>query len=98
MKKLLGKHPAKTKPIIDAERYGTLKSLLQKELFQPFDESKAFFPEETALIKRIRTATAALNRNNITRTQAYLAFYNQSRGPLGVFSTYGFEEWRIPYV
>lgn len=78
LKKLLGKHPAKTKPIIDAERYDVLKSRLQKELFQPVDESKAFFPEEAALIKSIRTETAALNRNNITRTQAYLAFYNRN--------------------
>ncbi|MCY8938532.1 DUF2515 family protein [Peribacillus frigoritolerans] len=78
LQKLLGKHPAKTKPIIDAERFDTLKSRLQKELFQPVDESKAFFPEEAALIKSIRTETAALNRNNITRTQAYLAFYNRN--------------------
>lgn len=78
VQKLLGKNPVKTKPIIDAERYDTLKSHLQKELFQPLDESKVFFPEETALVKSIRTETAALNRNNITRTQAYLAFYNRN--------------------
>ncbi|TVX83092.1 DUF2515 domain-containing protein [Peribacillus simplex] len=78
LQKLMGKHPVKTKPIIDAEKYETLRSHLQKELFQPFEGSKAFFPEETALIKSIRTETAALNRNNITRTQAYLAFYNRN--------------------
>ncbi|MGG0410402.1 DUF2515 family protein [Peribacillus simplex] len=78
MQKLIGKPPVKTKPIIDAEKYDTLRSRLQKELFQPFDGSKAFFPEETALIKSIRTETTVLNRNNITRTQAYLAFYNRN--------------------
>ncbi|MFD6443014.1 hypothetical protein ACFWDG_25335 [Peribacillus sp. NPDC060186] len=42
VQKLLGKPPVKTKPIIGAEKFGTLKSQLQKELFQPLDESKAF--------------------------------------------------------
>ncbi|MFD6210759.1 DUF2515 family protein [Peribacillus sp. NPDC060253] len=78
VQKLLGKSFVKTKPIIDAESYDTLKSHLQKELFQPTDGSKAFFPEETALVKSIRSKTAALNRNNITRTQAYLAYYNRN--------------------
>ncbi|MDF9762963.1 hypothetical protein OKW24_004736 [Peribacillus simplex] len=78
VQKLLGKLPVKTKPIIDAERYDTLKSHLQKELFQPLDVSKAFLPMESALIKSIRTEAAAWNRNNATRTQAYLAFYNRN--------------------
>lgn len=78
VQKLLGKPPVKTNPIIDAERFGTLKSQLQKELFYPLDESKAFLPEETALVKSVRTETAAMNRNNVTRTQAYLSYYRRN--------------------
>ncbi|PJN86674.1 DUF2515 family protein [Bacillus sp. mrc49] len=76
--KLLGTSPVKTKPLIDSERFVLLKTQLRKELFQPDEESKAFFPEETALVKRIRTETAALNRNNMTRTHAYLAYYRRN--------------------
>ncbi|MGE6377552.1 DUF2515 family protein [Peribacillus muralis] len=78
VQKLLGTSPGKSKPIIDPEKFGLLKTQLQKELFQPETESKAFFPEETALVKSIRTETAALNRNNLTRTQAYLAYYHRN--------------------
>ncbi|WP_285767686.1 DUF2515 family protein [Peribacillus sp. SI8-4] len=78
VQKLLGTSPVKSRPIIDPEKFGLLKNQLQKELFQPETESKAFFPEEAALVKSIRTETAALNRNNMTRTQAYLAYYRRN--------------------
>ncbi|WP_152983687.1 DUF2515 family protein [Peribacillus muralis] len=78
VQKLLATSPVKTKPIIDSEKFRLLKTQLQKELFQPDEESKVFFPEEAALVKSIRTETAALNRNNITRTQAYFDFYHRN--------------------
>lgn len=40
--------------------------------------SQKLFPRGSRPDKSIRTETAVLNRNNITRTQAYLAFYNRN--------------------
>ncbi|MGE7604164.1 DUF2515 family protein [Peribacillus sp. NPDC097675] len=48
------------------------------ELKQPKKESIVFFPDETALIKRIRAETTSLNQNNVTRTQAYLSYYQRN--------------------
>lgn len=78
VQKLLGKPPLKIKPILESGKFDTLKSRLELELKQPTKESIVFFPDETSLIKKIRAEITALNRNNVTRTQAYLSYYKRN--------------------
>lgn len=78
VQKLLGGAPQKIQPVLDAGDFDALKSRLELELKQPTEESIIFFPEESSLIKNIRAETAAQNRNNVTRTQAYLSYYKRN--------------------
>lgn len=75
---LLGSPPLKIKPIINNKEFDTLKARLQHERKQPTVESNIFFSDESSLIKSIRAEIADLNRNNITRTQAYLSYYQRN--------------------
>jgi hypothetical protein len=62
---------------MDPAKYEVLKQAIQREFSQYPEVPNVLMPEDTALVKSIRTETAKWNRNNKTRTEAYWAFYNK---------------------
>lgn len=63
--------------VLPIEEYEELKQELVYEYEQPSMESIALLPNETKIIKEIRAETTKYNRNNLTRTKAYLTFYKK---------------------
>ncbi|WP_040374119.1 hypothetical protein [Peribacillus psychrosaccharolyticus] len=61
--------------VLSVEEYENLKRELMYEYEQPSMQSIALLPNEFRIIKDIRNETAKYNRNNLTRTEAYLTFY-----------------------
>ncbi|WP_180953955.1 DUF2515 family protein [Bacillus sp. M6-12] len=58
--------------------FAALKCSLQKELASSKHQPQWLLPHETELVKSVRAETEKWNRNNVTRTQAYLAFYTKN--------------------
>lgn len=63
--------------VLSVEEYENLKRELMYEYEQPSMKSIALLPNEFRIIKDIRNETAKFNRNNLTRTEAYLTFYKK---------------------
>ncbi|MEC2057248.1 DUF2515 family protein [Peribacillus psychrosaccharolyticus] len=63
--------------VLSVEEYENLKRELMYEYEQPSMQSIALLPNEFRIIKDIRNETAKYNRNNLTRTEAYLTFYKK---------------------
>ncbi|WP_199880740.1 DUF2515 family protein [Bacillus massiliglaciei] len=66
------------KKIISESEYAFLCDAWENEKKRILTGPDIFFTEETSLIKEIRRETAVKNRNNITRTKAYLSFYERN--------------------
>lgn len=61
--------------VLPVKEFEELKQKLLFEYEQPSKHSIALLPNETKIIKAIRAETTKYNRNNLTRTEAYLSFY-----------------------
>ena len=78
LSKLSGKSLEKRKSIMEESRFLLLANQLEKALLPPDNHIKVFFPEEAELVKGIRQTVHNLNRNNMTRTRAYLDYYGRN--------------------
>lgn len=63
--------------VLPVDEYEDLKRELLYEYERPSMQCIALLPNESRIIKDIRNETAKYNRNNLTRTEAYLAFYKK---------------------
>ena len=63
--------------VLPVDEYEDLKRELLYEYERPSMQCITLLPNESRIIKDIRNETAKYNRNNLSRTEAYLAFYKK---------------------
>jgi hypothetical protein len=67
-----------SKNLLNPQTFTVLNTLIKKELAFPAEIDKGLLPHETAIVSKVREETKQANRNNLTRTNAYLDCYERN--------------------